>query len=128
MFGTFDTHDNCDTEVALSYDVNEDEIIELFTIDSLELTNGCYEVLRKVTLTDDCGNTTVIDQIITVIDNTPPVYQGPGQISIPALVPGGRSLRSRRGLGIQPRRRKPLRIHLRRRFSRRVEQLPNRLY
>ena len=84
MFGTFNTHDNCDTEVALSYDVNEDEIIELFTIDSLELTNGCYEVLRKVTLTDDCGNTTVIDQIITVIDNTPPVYQGPGQISIPA--------------------------------------------
>ena len=84
MFGTFITHDNCDTEVALSYDVNEDEIIELFTIDSLELTNGCYEVLRKVTLTDDCGNTTVIDQIITVIDNTPPVYQGPGQISIPA--------------------------------------------
>ena len=77
-------NDNCDSEVALSYDVNEDEIIELFTIDSLELTNGCYEVLRKVTLTDDCGNTTVIDQIITVIDNTPPVYQGPGQISIPA--------------------------------------------
>ena len=44
-------------------------------------STGCYTILRTYTLTDDCGNSTDIEQIITVEDNTAPIYQGP-EISI----------------------------------------------
>ena len=35
-------------------------------------------------MTDDCGNSTDIEQIIEVEDNTAPIYMGPGEITIPA--------------------------------------------
>ena len=47
-------------------------------------STGCYTILRTYTLTDDCGNSTDIEQIIEVEDNTAPSYMGPGEISIPA--------------------------------------------
>ena len=85
MFGTVTAEDNCTEDVTITFDVEQDTIISVNAeIDIEASSTGCYTVLRLLTLTDDCGNSTQIEQYITVEDNTPPVYQGPGQISIPA--------------------------------------------
>lgn len=58
--------DNCDASPTLVLD-------EYVTAD----TNGCItEILRVWTAEDDCGNTSVATQTITVFDNTPPTLVG----------------------------------------------------
>ena len=61
-------HDNCDLDVTVTYE---------------DITNsgGCLGVImRTYTATDDCGNTTVVVQFITILDNTPPVIEVPGDM------------------------------------------------
>ena len=86
MFGTIEAHDNCDSDVAISFDVANDTIVSVNAeIGVPASSTGCYTVIRTITLTDDCGHQTDIEQVITVEDTTAPIYQGPGQISIPAV-------------------------------------------
>ena len=86
MFGAIEAHDNCDSDVAISFDVANDTIVSVNAeIGVPASSTGCYTVIRTITLTDDCGHQTDIEQVITVEDNTAPIYQGPGQISIPAV-------------------------------------------
>ena len=93
MFGTIDLSDNCDAIIDITFDAAADSLIadndqldgDFAEGDSIDLVpSGCFTVLRTLTLTDDCGNASTVLQTINVVDNTPPVYQGPGQISIPA--------------------------------------------
>ena len=37
---------------------------------------GCYSVRREYTFTDDCGNSSTAEQIITVFDDVAPVISG----------------------------------------------------
>ncbi|MFM9985484.1 MAG: T9SS type A sorting domain-containing protein, partial [Flavobacteriales bacterium] len=54
--------DNCDIDVTVTYAENEGE--------------GCpYTIERIWTATDDCGNTTTVSQIVTVIDEVYPVFE-----------------------------------------------------
>ena len=86
MFGAIEAHDNCDTDVAISFDVANDTIVSVNAeIGVPASSTGCYTVIRTITLTDDCGHQTDIEQVITVEDTTAPIYQGPGQITIPAV-------------------------------------------
>ena len=65
-------------------DVLVSENSEIILPDGHPATIGCYTMSRVYTLTDACGNATEIQQTIHVEDNTPPTYNGPGAISIPA--------------------------------------------
>ena len=86
MFGAIEANDNCDSDVAISFDVANDTIVSVNAeIGVPASSTGCYTVIRTITLTDDCGHQTDIEQVITVEDTTAPIYQGPGQISIPAV-------------------------------------------
>jgi len=64
-YGSHTESDNCDSDVAVSW-VN----VETFNIEGA----GCYQVLRSYTFTDDCGNSSSADQIITVFDDVAPVF------------------------------------------------------
>ncbi|ATL48410.1 hypothetical protein COR50_15260 [Chitinophaga caeni] len=60
-----DATDNCDTDV------------EVTLADDLITPGSCpgnYNITRTWTATDDCGNSITFSQIITVNDNTPPVF------------------------------------------------------
>jgi hypothetical protein len=67
-----DEDDNCSTGLDATYS------------DAAAPGNCEGEVIitRTWTLTDDCGNTTVQTQIITVADNTPPTFTQPADITI----------------------------------------------
>ena len=82
MFGTIDLGDNCDTNIDVTFDAAQDSLVSQNSENGVPA--GCYTLRRTLTLTDDCGNASTVMQTINVVDNTPPVYQGPGQISIPA--------------------------------------------
>ena len=85
LFGDVEAMDNCDNDVTITWDVDADSLLEVNAqINVPASSTGCYTILRTYTLTDDCGNSTDIEQIISVEDNTPPIYMGPGEISIPA--------------------------------------------
>ena len=43
---------------------------------------GALIITRKWTLSDDCGNTTIHNQNITVTDNTPPTFTAPADITV----------------------------------------------
>ena len=82
MFGTIDLSDNCDANIDITFDAAEDTLVSHNSENGVPA--GCYTMRRTLTLTDDCGNASTVLQTINVVDNTAPVYQGPGQISIPA--------------------------------------------
>gem|GEM_PF-613071 len=85
LFGDVEAMDNCDDDVTITWDVEADSLLEVNAeINVPASSTGCYTILRTYTLTDDCGNSTDIEQIIEVEDNTAPIYMGPGEISIPA--------------------------------------------
>ncbi|OUU19090.1 MAG: hypothetical protein CBC05_00545, partial [Crocinitomicaceae bacterium TMED45] len=85
LFGDVEAMDNCDDDVTITWDVDADSLLEVNAeINVPASSTGCYTILRTYTLTDDCGNSTEIEQIIEVEDNTAPIYMGPGEISIPA--------------------------------------------
>jgi len=54
--------DNCDTDLEVSYQ------------ETTEAISCGYELSRQWTAIDNCGNTTVHVQVITVSDNTPPSF------------------------------------------------------
>jgi hypothetical protein len=92
VFGTLTLSDNCDTEfpvgTGLTWDVSEDVITMGDLVGDTALVDednaGCYTVVRTYYLKDDCGNMSSFEQTLHVEDNTDPLYQGPGEISIPA--------------------------------------------
>jgi large repetitive protein len=62
--------DNCDMEV--------DVTVELDTN-----SGGCpYVIIRYLTATDDCGNSTTGEQYITIIDNTAPTIVVPADMTV----------------------------------------------
>ncbi|WP_146867377.1 Ig-like domain-containing protein, partial [Chitinophaga cymbidii] len=66
---TFPVSDNCSADA---------DVDTVFTETRINVTcANTYELLREWTLTDECGNDTVISQRIYVIDTTHPVVVGP---------------------------------------------------
>ena len=90
IFGLLHISDNCtdSADIAVTFDPAMDVLVsensEIILPDGHPATIGCYTMSRVYTLTDACGNATEIQQTIHVEDNTPPTYNGPGAISIPA--------------------------------------------
>ncbi|MBK8562977.1 MAG: DUF11 domain-containing protein [Saprospiraceae bacterium] len=63
---TLTATDNCDANIAVVYNQTQ--------TGSAPVGTGCsYTLTRTWTATDACGNSTVAQQILTVLDNTPPV-------------------------------------------------------
>ena len=88
-FGTYDL--NCEddaTDLALTGDVTDESDncsvgLNATYIDVTDNTDPCAVIITRTwTLTDDCGNTSTQDQIITVEDVTPPTASNPAQIVI----------------------------------------------
>ncbi len=70
-FATFTATDNCDNDLTLS-------------VNDVIVQNDCgYMIKRYYTAVDDCGNTSSIPQIITVVDTTPPVIVAPADVTVP---------------------------------------------
>ncbi|MCQ0113141.1 gliding motility-associated C-terminal domain-containing protein, partial [Zhouia sp. CL16] len=67
-----DEADNCDTTLDATYSDS---------VDAGACANASV-ITRTWTLTDDCGNTTELDQIITVEDTTAPTFTVPADITI----------------------------------------------
>ena len=59
--------DACDLDVPVTFS-------QTVTVGSS--MTGCYTLVRNWTATDNCGNTAVASQTITVFDNTPPTLAG----------------------------------------------------
>jgi hypothetical protein len=56
-------HDNCDSQIDVTW------------IDEYAAGNCVGNIIRTYSATDDCGNTTVAQQIITLIDTTAPIFE-----------------------------------------------------
>ena len=66
--------DNCTANPAVAY------------IGDVSDGNTCPEtILRSWTITDDCGNVTQVDQLITVNDITPPTGTAPGPVVVECI-------------------------------------------
>ena len=91
IFGLLHISDNCtdSADIAVTFDPAMDMLVsensEILLPEGHPATIGCYTMRRTYTLTDACGNATDIQQTIHIEDNTPPTYNGPGAISIPAV-------------------------------------------
>ncbi|MDG2426755.1 MAG: hypothetical protein P8M07_09240, partial [Flavobacteriales bacterium] len=72
-FTTITSSDNCDTDIAYTW-----EQTDLFDQECI----GTYKVERTYTFVDDCGNTTVRTQIIQVEDTEAPVAVGDTETTI----------------------------------------------
>ncbi len=65
-------NDNCDSSLTVIYSEVSNSVEE-----------GCGTIVRRWSVTDDCGNIATDDQVITVIDITPPLLSGiPGDMTI----------------------------------------------
>jgi hypothetical protein len=62
--------DNCDDNVSIT------------TTDIIIPQDCYYEIKRDYVATDDCGNTTTIVQIITVVDTTDPIVVAPADVTV----------------------------------------------
>ena len=72
-YGSHSESDNCDSNVAVSW--------EQTAIVNVEGA-GCYQVERTYTFTDDCGNTSHAVQTITVFDDVAPEINGEIEVEI----------------------------------------------
>ena len=72
-YGSHSETDNCDSNVAVSW--------EQTAIVNVEGA-GCYQVERTYTFTDDCGNASSAVQTITVFDNVAPEINGDIEVEI----------------------------------------------
>ena len=72
-YGSHSESDNCDSDVAVSW-IN----VEDFNIEG----TGCYSVRREYTFTDDCGNSSTAEQVVTVFDNVAPVLTNAPEVLI----------------------------------------------
>jgi len=62
--------DNCDNDIVIQ-------------VSDVEVPQVCgYQIIRTYRATDDCGNSTVISQIITVVDTTNPEITAPDDITV----------------------------------------------
>ncbi len=68
-----DEDDNCSSSLEAKYEDEET---------GNELCGGSTTILRTWTLTDECGNSTTQEQIITVLDTTKPTFSVPSDITI----------------------------------------------
>ncbi len=68
--------DNCDIQINLTFD-------EQVTQSSCE---GSYQLERTWTWLDDCNNEASATQIISVIDNTPPTFDGPEDVTVSCIL------------------------------------------
>ena len=75
-YGSHSESDNCDSNVAVSW-----EQTAIINVEGA----GCYQVERTYTFTDDCGNASSAVQTITVFDNVAPEINGEIEIEIGML-------------------------------------------
>jgi PKD repeat protein len=69
---TLTATDNCDTQVAVTYN-------------QVKTDGACanaYTLTRTWTATDNCGNSSSKSQTITVVDNTPPTFTKPADVTL----------------------------------------------
>ncbi|THU30207.1 hypothetical protein FAM09_30360 [Niastella caeni] len=65
--------DNCDPTITVNFS------------ETNNVVEGCGTITRTWTATDACGNTTTATQVLTVVDNTPPVAPAPASQSFQCL-------------------------------------------
>jgi hypothetical protein len=61
-------------EVAISATDNCGEVLITYVENSVPIAGECAQIMRVWTATDACGNNTIVNQLVTFIDNTPPVF------------------------------------------------------
>lgn len=65
--------DNCDPTITVNF------------TETNNVAQGCGTITRTWTATDNCGNTATATQVVTVIDNTPPVATAPATQNLQCL-------------------------------------------
>ncbi|WP_306644043.1 HYR-like domain-containing protein [Sanyastnella coralliicola] len=55
---------------------NCDDDLDISAISGIVQLDCGYEIQRSWTATDDCGNSTIVNQVITVVDTTAPMFNG----------------------------------------------------
>ncbi|MEE2918959.1 MAG: T9SS type A sorting domain-containing protein [Bacteroidota bacterium] len=75
--------DNCSDLIAIEFDGSEDVIVTLDE-NGNPVMDGCISIARTYTLTDACGNSSELVQMIHLVDNIAPTYDGPMEVTIPA--------------------------------------------
>ena len=75
--------DNCSSNIAIAFDAMEDVIVTL-DANGDPIMDGCVSIERTYTLTDECGNSSELIQMIHLFDDVAPTYDGPMEVSIPA--------------------------------------------
>ena len=75
--------DNCSDDITIAFDAMEDVIVTLDE-NGDPIMDGCVSIERTYTLTDDCGNSSELIQMIHLFDDVAPTYDGPMEVTIPA--------------------------------------------
>lgn len=86
LFDPSDVTIECDEEepvVVPSFTDNCDDEVSITMASSITAQDCGYTIHRSWTATDDCGNSTTVDQVITVVDTTAPVItEAPEDVEI----------------------------------------------
>ena len=75
--------DNCTDVITIEFDALEDVIVTLDQ-NGDPIMDGCVSIERTYTLTDECGNSSELIQMIHLFDDVAPTYDGPMEVTIPA--------------------------------------------
>ena len=75
--------DNCSDDITIEFDALEDVIVTLDQ-NGDPIMDGCVSIERTYTLTDECGNSSELIQMIHLFDDVAPTYDGPMEVTIPA--------------------------------------------